>query len=70
VPAFAKHSQSFHLDDDRGRVLVRDRTPGHYRYRFREPLLQPYVTMRGLRDKKVTDADLRGTKRTKTTSKR
>jgi Cdc6-like AAA superfamily ATPase len=69
VPAFAKHLQSFHLDDDRGRVLVRDGSPGHYRYRFREPLLQPYVIMRGLRDKKITDADLRGTNGTKTKTK-
>ncbi len=58
VPAFARHLEAFR-SDERRRVLVREGSPKYYRLRFRDPLLQPYVTMRGLRAGKITDADLR-----------
>jgi hypothetical protein len=58
VPAFARHLEAFR-SEERRRVLVREGTPKYYRLRFRDPLLQPYVIMRGLRAKKMTDADLR-----------
>jgi Cdc6-like AAA superfamily ATPase len=58
VPAFARHLEAFR-SDERRRVLIREGSPKLYRLRFRDPLLQPYVIMRGLRAKKVTDADLR-----------
>lgn len=57
VPAFARHLEAFR-SDERRRVLVREGTPKYYRLRFRDPLLQPYVIMRGLRAEKVTDSDL------------
>lgn len=58
VPAFARHLEAFR-SDERRRVLVREGNPRYYRLRFRDPLLQPYVIMRGLREGKITDADLR-----------
>jgi Cdc6-like AAA superfamily ATPase len=58
VPAFARHLDAFQ-SEDRRRVLVREGSAGNYRYRFREPLLQPYVLMRGLRMGKVRESDLR-----------
>jgi DNA transposition AAA+ family ATPase len=58
VPAFARHLEAFR-SEERRQVLVREGSPKYYRLRFRDPLLQPYVIMRGLRSNKVTDADLR-----------
>lgn len=58
VPAFARHLEAFR-SDERRRVLIREGSAKYYRLRFRDPLLQPYVIMRGLRSGKVTDADLR-----------
>ena len=58
VPAFARHLEAFR-SDERRRVLVREGSPKLYRLRFRDPLLQPYVIMRGLRANRITDADLR-----------
>jgi hypothetical protein len=46
VPAFARHLEAFR-SEERGKVLVREGTPKYYRLRFRDPLLQPYVIMRG-----------------------
>lgn len=57
VPAFARHLEAFR-SDERRRVLLREGTPKYYRLRFRDPLLQPYVIMRGLRAGKITDDDL------------
>jgi hypothetical protein len=58
VPAFARHLEAFR-SDERRRVLIREGSPKYYRLRFRDPLLQPYVIMRGLRCGKITDATLR-----------
>jgi Cdc6-like AAA superfamily ATPase len=58
VPAFARHLEAFR-SDERRRVLTREGSPKYYRLRFRDPLLQPYVIMRGLRQQKISDSDLR-----------
>jgi Cdc6-like AAA superfamily ATPase len=58
VPAFARHLEAFR-SDERRRILTREGSAKYYRLRFRDPLLQPYVIMRGLRSSKITDADLR-----------
>ena len=52
IPSFARHLYDF-TDKERGPVLERTGTERKYRYRFENPLLQPYVIMRGLADKKV-----------------
>lgn len=39
---------------DRGRALQRRAESNHYRYRFRRPMFQPYVIMRGFEDKRLT----------------
>jgi hypothetical protein len=42
-----------------GRNSLLMASPKYYRLRFRDPLLQPYVIMRGLRNGRITDTDLR-----------
>lgn len=47
IPNFQRHLNEF-SSDHRGPVLQREGVKRHYTYRFRNPLLQPYVKMRGL----------------------
>ncbi len=47
IPQFARHLKEF-CSEPRGQVLERTGRERHYRYRFRNPLLEPYVVMRGL----------------------
>lgn len=49
ISTFSRHLQEF-CSDARGPVLVRSGEQRRYRYRFSNPLLQPYVVMRGLSD--------------------
>jgi Cdc6-like AAA superfamily ATPase len=47
LPAFAQHMNDFSGNGRRGGVLDKIGETYRYRYRFRDPLLQPYVLMRG-----------------------
>ena len=46
--------------EQRGGVLHKDERSS--RFRFTNPLLQPYVLMRGLADRSITDDDLKETR--------
>ena len=47
IPSFARHLRGL-CDDSRGEVLQRFGESRAYRYRFTDPMMQPYVLMRGL----------------------
>lgn len=53
IPAFASHLNKF-ASSDRGNVLQKVGTSRRFRYRFSNPLLQPFVVMRGVVDGLVT----------------
>jgi Cdc6-like AAA superfamily ATPase len=53
IPTFAQHLNEF-ADVKRGTILVKSGTPRLYRYRFRNPLMQPYVIMQGLKSGRIT----------------
>jgi len=55
IPAFASHLNKF-ASGDCGEVLQKSGQNRRYRYRFKNPLLQPFVVMRGVADKLI-DAD-------------
>ena len=57
IPAFAKHLKLF-CESSRGKVLAMSGERHRYRYRFRNPLLEPYVVMRGLARGLVTAGEL------------
>lgn len=56
IAAFSRHLSSF-TEQERGPVLERTGTERRYRYRFVNPLMQPYVVMRGL-DDGLVDRDM------------
>ncbi len=58
IPAFAAHLKDL-SSTKRGPVLQRSGETRRQRYRFLNPLLQPYVVMRGLADGLVSDETLR-----------
>jgi Cdc6-like AAA superfamily ATPase len=49
---YAKHLREF-CDHERGEVLLRTGVKHKYRFRFRNPLMQPLVIMQGLLDKRI-----------------
>ena len=51
---FALHMNAF-TEDDRGCVLQRYGTARNYRYRFADPMMQPYVILKGLNDGYLND---------------
>jgi hypothetical protein len=54
---FTKHLSEF-CSDARGPVLEQRGEPRRYRYRFKNPLLQPLLIMKGIKDKKISEVDL------------
>ena len=57
ILAFAQHLYSF-CERARGSVLQRIGTAGSYRFRFRNPLMLPYVIMNGLKSGLISEAQL------------
>ena len=47
IPSFARHLKEF-CTEERGAILERRGEPRKYRYRFRDPLMRPYVTLHAL----------------------
>lgn len=49
IPSFAQHLNEF-SDDKRGKILLKVGEKRKYRYRFTNPLMQPFVVMHGVSD--------------------
>lgn len=59
VAMFGQHLKKL-CDVDRGEILEQTGSPRRFRYRFAEPLMQPYVILRGLSDNLIDKATLEG----------
>ena len=57
ITAFSQHLHSF-CSEDRDRILIKTGTRRNFRYRFRNPLLPPFVLIRGYVDGQLTDEAL------------
>ncbi len=55
IPAFSQHLNAF-CEDSRGPVLQRTGTNRRFRFRFSNPLMQPYVIMDGIRRGLIDDS--------------
>ena len=69
IGTFNKHLNAF-CGEKRGFVLHKDDPTNGSRFRFSNPLLQPYVLMRGLADGVITELDLKETRNPKDPQKR
>jgi len=58
ISTFNKHLTEFCVDDKRGHVLERRGEARSYRYRFHDPLVPPYVIMKGVSSNLVTEEQL------------
>lgn len=56
---FMQHLNKFG-EPDRGTMLQKTGEKRRFRYRFRVPLIQPYIIMQGLKDRHITRADIEG----------
>jgi Cdc6-like AAA superfamily ATPase len=54
IPSFAQHLNEF-ADEKRGSILQKTGRKRHYRYRFTNPLMQPFVVMQGFARGRLTD---------------
>jgi Cdc6-like AAA superfamily ATPase len=52
-----RHMTEF-ISERRGKILIRRGAARQYRYRFSDPMMQPYVIMKGIRDGHI-DSELR-----------
>jgi Cdc6-like AAA superfamily ATPase len=63
IPAFARHLKDF-CEPDRGPILERKGSPRRYRYRFVDPLMEPFIVMKGIKggliDSKILESDFSG----------
>ncbi len=57
IPGYSQHLDKF-SSDERGKVLEKTGTRRRFRFRFRDPLLQPYVIMRGVAEGTLKGAAL------------
>jgi Cdc6-like AAA superfamily ATPase len=53
VSLFGQHLKNL-CEKDHGRILEQIGSDRKYRYRFREPMMQPFILMNGLRNKLIT----------------
>jgi len=51
---FQRHITEF-MSEARGPILIRRGSERQYRYRFSDPMMQPYILMRGMREGLMTD---------------
>jgi Cdc6-like AAA superfamily ATPase len=58
IPAYSRHLYDF-CEDSRGPVLTRIGFPRRYRFRFINPLMEPFVIMKALADGLLTQRDLK-----------
>lgn len=55
IPSFVQHLHAF-AEGDRGAVLQKRGVPRRFRFRFKNPLLQPFVIMHGLNEGLIDQA--------------
>lgn len=55
IPAFSQHLNAF-CEESRGHILQRTGTNRRFRFRFTNPLIQPYVIMDGIRRGLIDDS--------------
>jgi len=52
IPSFSQHLKEF-TEEKRGPILQKIGTPRRYRFRFINPLMQPYIIMKGVAGGKI-----------------
>jgi nucleoside-triphosphatase THEP1 len=57
IPAFSQHLNSF-CDEERGPILQRTGSKRRFRFRFLNPLLQPFVLMRGVNEGMIAEDEI------------
>ena len=54
LAAFTKHLHEF-ATPKQGSVLVESGTKGQYRYKFKDPIIQPFIILKGISDGEIQD---------------
>jgi Cdc6-like AAA superfamily ATPase len=54
IPNFSQHLDNFSSDPARGPILEKSGASRRFRFRFRNPLLRPYIIMKGLNEGQIS----------------
>jgi hypothetical protein len=54
IPSFSQHLDKFATDEARGPILEKSGAPRRYRFKFHNPLLRPFIIMRGFTDNMIS----------------
>jgi Cdc6-like AAA superfamily ATPase len=54
IANFQRHLAEF-ISEERGKILIRRGMERQYRFRFRDPMMQPYLLIRGIREGMIPD---------------
>jgi Cdc6-like AAA superfamily ATPase len=57
IPHYAQHLKEFSIEK-RGKILIKSGERRFFRYKFSDPLMQPFIIMQGIIDKKITPQSL------------
>lgn len=57
IDTFQQHLTKF-VEKDRGSVLIRKGKERAFKFRFRDPMMQPYVIMRGIEERLIPQSAL------------
>jgi len=52
IPAFAQHLKEF-TEEKRGQILIKTGVKKRFRYKFSDPLMQPFIIMQGIKENKI-----------------
>lgn len=57
IPAYAQHLNEF-SESKRGKILIKSGEKKRFRYKFSDPLMQPFVIMQGIIDERISNETL------------
>jgi hypothetical protein len=58
IPAFAKHLNDF-SEARRSNVLIKSGEQRRFRYKFADPLMQPFIIMQGILSGRITESSIK-----------
>jgi Cdc6-like AAA superfamily ATPase len=69
IPSFSRHIYEF-CGESRGPVLQKSGTKNRFRFRFCNPLMQPFVTMKALNERRISRTLIEALERTESSPRR
>jgi hypothetical protein len=59
IPAYSRHLYDF-CEESRGKILQRQGERKRFRFRFTNPLMEPFVVLKGVADGLISESQIEG----------